>query len=363
MKITNLLRKNVIKLQSYKPSLTLEQISDETGIPPGNIFKLDSGENAYVEKFQNKKVLQEIPFFVYPDPACNTLREKLADYTGVNKEYIMCGNGSDEIIDLIIRGFIDSGDEMIINPPTFPMYEFYGKLSNAKVISVIRNSNFSLNIKQIMQSISPKTKLVFIDSSGNPTSSVTPIDEIEKILKKNVIVISDEAYFEYCNKSAVFLLNRYPNLIILRTFSKWAGLAGLRIGYAIADPQIINVLNSIKAPYNVNSLAQKVACDVLDKKKIYLKEIRKLLTCRDKFIQKLKLFSLIEVYPSEGAYILFKPKIYAKKLQLFLRKKGFLVKLVNQPLLENCIRMNIAKEREIETFIKLLRRYYEKFPV
>lgn len=363
MKITNLLRKNVMNFQPYKPSLTVEQISDEIGVLPNNIIKLDSGENAYMEKNQNKTVLQKTSFFTYPDPACVILREKLVDYIGVNKEYIMCGNGSDELIDLTIRAFIDPGDEIIISPPTFPMYEFYGKLSNAKVVSVIRKSDFSLNIKQIMQSISPKTKLVFIDSPGNPTSSVTPIDEIEKILKKNVIVISDEAYFEYCNKSAVSLFNRYPNLIILRTFSKWAGLAGLRIGYAIANPEIISILNSIKAPYNVNSLAQKFACEVLDKRKIFLKEIKKLISCRDKLIQQLRRFSQLEVYPSEGAYILFKPKIYAEKLQLFLRKNGFLVKLMNQPTLKNCIRMNIVGQKEMDILIKLLRRYYGKISI
>lgn len=363
MNIINLVRKDLKDFIRYQPSPTLEQISVEVGIPSTEIMKLDSGENPYVEKFQQKNLLANVNFYTYPDPMCIKLRKKIAEYTGMDESWIMCGNGSDELIDLLIRVFVSSEEEIVINPPTFPMYEFYGKLSGVKILSVPRTNDFKVNTKGILRSISAKTKIVFIDSPGNPTSVVTSLSTFEKILKENVIVVSDEAYFEYCGKTVLPLMAKYSNLVVLRTFSKWAGLAGLRIGYAIANPALVIQLLSIKAPYNVNSVAQMIACNVLDNRQKYIEEIKKIKVMRSELIKKLQQFPQLTTYPSEGAYVLLQTKGPATDLQVYLRKNGFLVKLINQPLLQNCIRINIVKHNEINLFITFLRRFYAKVSI
>jgi histidinol-phosphate aminotransferase len=359
MNIRNLIRENLRDLEPYKPSLTPKQISVDIGIPVEKILKFDSGENKYVEKFKNRPLLTGLEFYTYPDPLANNLRLKLAEYTGMSSDWIMCGNGSDELIDLVIRIFAAKGDEIIISPPTFPMYECYARLQEARVIRVLRDENLYPDIPKIIQSISKKTKLIFIDSPGNPSSIVVKNEDFEKILKKDVIVVADEAYFEFSNQTVLSLLRKYPNLIVLRTFSKWAGLAGLRVGYMVANPEIINTINSVKAPYNVNSFAQEAACNVLDNRIILLAEINDLVSYRKPLISVLGQFPKLKVYPSKGAYILFKPVGSALDLQQFLRKKGFLIKLINYPKLENCLRMNLIKEKEAEILFKLLKEYYE----
>ncbi|MBI2617481.1 histidinol-phosphate transaminase [Candidatus Gottesmanbacteria bacterium] len=359
MDITKLIRKNVQTFQTYKPSLTLEQISKEINIERENILKLDSGENPYVETLQDKALASGVNFYTYPDPLCIQLREELSDYVRIDKEWILCGNGSDELINLLTCAFVSKGEEIIICPPTFPMYEFYGKLSEAKIIPILRRSNFSLDIEKIQNSISIKTKIVFIDSPGNPSSVVVPQRDIEVLLEEDAIIVSDEAYFEYCGKSALPLLKKYSNLVILRTFSKWAGLAGLRIGYLIARPEVTDILLSIKSPYNVNSVAQKAAEYVLGNRKEFLQIVDRLVAVRKALIEKLQKFPQLSVFPSEGAYILFKPKKSAQHLQSFLKKNGILVKVVNQPLLENCIRINIMMDDDAQKLTMLLRRYYE----
>lgn len=348
-----------MEFQSYQPSQTLKQVVEEIGMDIDNVLKLDSGENQYVESIQEKK-LTDMKFSVYPDPLCQSLREKLSTYTGLGTDQLMCGNGSDELIDLLIRIFISKEDEVIISPPTFPMYAFYAQLAEGKIISIVRNPDFSINVKKIIKAITSKTKLIFIDSPGNPTSVVTSLKDFELLLQNNVIVVSDEAYFEYCGKSVQVLLSKYPNLVILRTLSKWAGLAGLRIGYALGSSEMIRILLSIKAPYNVNSVAQKVAEDVLDKKVQFLQTIRELISYRPTFIQALFDFPDFVIYPSEGAYVLVRPKkTKAEEIQNYFKENGVLVKYINKPELINCLRINIPNQKDGKIIISLLRRFYE----
>lgn len=357
--ITKYIRPELLSFKSYNPSQTLNDISEEIGVPMEKIIKIDSGENIYAEKLLDKKLLSRINFSLYPDPACTILREKLADYTGYGSDFILCGNGSDELIDLLIRTFVSAGEEIIISPPTFPMYEFYGQLSGAKVKSVLRNKKLNIDTKKIIKKITAKTKIIFLDSPGNPTSVITSRMDIELLLKKKIIVVVDEAYFEYCNQTVLQLVKKYQNLVVLRTLSKWAGLAGLRVGYAIANPEIINIMLAIKPPYNVNSVAQETAIIVLNSKDKYLNGIQQLVNLRNEFIENLSKFPYIKVFPSQGAYIIFKPKSKTALIQEFLKKNGILVKVINQQRLENCIRINLMERNDMNKFIFQLRRFYE----
>ena len=348
-------------MKEYVPSPTIEDIAKELGISVGKVMKADSGENPYVPDFTLSGKFKNPAACYYPDPSCKKLREKLSKYMSVSGDRIVCGNGSDELIDLLIRIFISKGDEIIVCPPTFSMYGFYGILAGAAVKEAVRDKeSLKIDAGKISEKISEKTKMIFIDSPGNPTSALADQDEIEMLLKRKVIVTVDEAYFEYCGKTVLPLIQKYPNLVILRTFSKWAGLAGLRIGYAVGDKQLIETVNSIRPPYNVNSFAQKAACTVLDNRQIYLDKLKKIISRREKSVKLLSAFPDLYVYPTEGAYILISPKSDAKKLQSFLRKEGILLKLINSSFLKNTLRMNLLGKKELQRIISALGRYYGK---
>lgn len=358
--IDKLIRPDLRKFKSYTPSLTLKQISSEIGLPVEKIIKLDTGENPYVERLQSKNLLKNMDFYPYPDPYCTSLRNKLSPYTGYSPSWLICGNGSDELIDLLIRTFVLPKEEIIVAPPTFPMYEFFGRLSKAEVRYVWRKKDLTINIPKIIKSISSKTKIVFIDSPGNPAGTLVTYNQLKNLLAKKIIVVVDEAYYEYCQRTVLPLVRTYPNLVVLRTFSKWAGLAGLRIGYLVANPKIVKIISSIKPPYNVNSAAQIMACSVLDHKVNFLTAIRKVVVLRSLLIKKLSQISSIKVFPSFGPYVVFKTKSKTKELMQYLGKNGVLLKLINQPLVNNCLRVNLGRKREIKKLVSLIEKYYGK---
>ncbi len=347
-------------MKPYIPSPTVENIAKDIGISENEIIKADSGENPYAPDFSRLGEIKSLKVCYYPDPSCRKLKSKLSEYLKVSEGKITCGNGSDELIDLLIRIFVAKNDEIIISPPTFSMYKFYGELAGANIKEVLRSkSSLRIDVEKMLMNISDRTKMVFIDSPGNPTSTLIDMYEVEMLLRQQVIVVVDEAYYEYCGKSAMSLLSKYPNLVILRTFSKWAGLAGLRIGYVVACPLIINTIDSIRPPYNVNSFAQEAASLVLDNKRLYLNRLEKIISLREKYVSCLSSFSDLFVYPSRGAYILIKPKTNAKTLQTYLRKEGILVKLINSCFLENTLRMNLPGQEEMKRIISVLEKYYE----
>ncbi len=356
--ITQLFRKDLIDFKPYSTASSLAQISKEIKIPMEQILKLDAGENPYIEKMLSKEILKKTLFYLYPDPLSIELRKALSKYTKANTDMIACFNGSDEALDFIVRLFVSNQDEVITASPTFPMYEFYTKLSGGKIKMVLRNDDLSINVENILKAVNAKTKIIFIDTPGNPTGAITKISDIEKILKKGVVLVCDEAYFEFCGQTAQGLLNKYPNLIIVRTLSKWTGLAALRVGYVLADPRIIEKLLAIKSPYNVTSVSQNMSIEVLKNPNRFLKELKEMISLRDEFVKRLKQFPNLKVFPTQGAYIVVQPKKDVKKVQQFLKSKGILVRLVNQPLIENSLRINICRKKEMEAVIEAFKDYY-----
>lgn len=346
--INSLMRKDIIALNGYSKNIPVEI---------KKFIKLDAGENPYTSLvFKNERV-GIIPFFSYPDPNSTKLRQKISDYLQVSNTSILCGNGSDELIDLIIRLFIEKGDEVILTPPTFSVYELCATLAGAHIIKIQRSKDLSIDTKKIKRKINKNTKIIFIDSPGNPTCVTTSIEQIEELLKTNKIIVVDEAYAEYSGKTVLPLLQKYKNLIILRTFSKWAGLAGVRIGYMLADPIIIKSLTRIKLPYSVNGVGQYLAGKALDKKDELFNRLREQKMIRDKTIKRLKKIVDVFVFPSESAYILIQIR-NANQLNKYNLEKNILIKDVSQPGLQNTLRISIGTEKEMEIFVQTIRRFY-----
>ncbi len=258
------MRPNIKALAGYVPIEPTDILSKQIDIAPGDIIKLDGNENPYGCSDKVSKALADYGcYHLYPDPEQRELRKGLESYISVKSDNIVAGAGSDEIIDLILRLLVEPGDTVINCPPTFGMYKFCTEVCAGKVINVPRKQDFSLDIPAIMKSIRPNTKAIFIASPNNPSGNLSPEKEIGQLLDANIMVVIDEAYAEFSGFTIANLVPKYDNLVVLRTFSKWAGLAGLRVGYGIFPEYLVPYLMKIKQPYNVNIAAQIAALESL----------------------------------------------------------------------------------------------------
>lgn len=311
MKVTNVLnfiRRDIINYDEYKPVPSAWDMKAQQKTSFYNLAKLDAGENTFGP---SPKVIQALARFdgyqFYPDPEYRELRSMLATYTGVPADSIVIGSGGDEIIDLLSRLTLEPNDEIITCPPTFSTYIHSAELSFGKVVSVPRNPDFSVNTDAIIKAVTKKTKIIYICNPNNPTGNVTSLDEIEKILQLDSIVVVDEAYFEFCKITAALLLKRYSNLVIIRSLSKWAGVAGLRIGYGLLHRSLASQLMKIKQPYNVNTAAEVAARAALKDSAYYRKTIATIIRERKKMYAELKKLRSISVLPSDGNYLFVQP--------------------------------------------------------
>lgn len=325
---------------SYTAVPSLEEIAKELGLPIEDIAKLDAGENPYIgfPEISVQQIAEQLAY--YPDPSARKLREALAPELGVSPEMIAIGNGSDELIDLICRLFLESGRKLVDFAPTFPMYKMFAKVAGAEVVEVPRTAEFQLHKDSVK--VVAKGDLVFLANPNNPTGTVIDIDEIKKLLDTGKPIVVDEAYYEFYGETVVPLLKHYGNLIVLRTFSKWAGIAGLRIGYAVANPQIIEKINAIKAPYNTNFIAQAIAQEVQFYKREYLLQIEEQVWARDQFIENVNSLAGWTAVPSQASCLcISSDKFSATDLTSFLRLRGILVRNISKAI-PNTIRISIA---------------------
>ncbi|KAG7651390.1 Pyridoxal phosphate-dependent transferase [Arabidopsis thaliana x Arabidopsis arenosa] len=239
------IRPHLRQLAAYQPILPFEVLSAQLGRKPEDIVKLDANENPYGPPPEVFEALGNMKFsYVYPDPQSRRLRDALAQDSGLESEYILVGCGADELIDLIMRCVLDPGEKIIDCPPTFSMYVFDAAVNGAGVIKVPRNPDFSLNVDRIAEVVElEKPKCIFLTSPNNPDGSIISEDDLLKILEMPILVVLDEAYIEFSGvESRMKWVKKYENLIVLRTFSKRADLAGLRVGYGAFPLSIIEYL-------------------------------------------------------------------------------------------------------------------------
>ncbi|MFQ5578914.1 MAG: histidinol-phosphate transaminase [Anaerolineae bacterium] len=303
----SLIRPAVATLQPYTPILPFEVLSARLGIPAADIIKLDANENPYGPSPRAVEAVAHFPHMhIYPDPESGQLRQALGEYTGLSPDYLLVGHGADELIDLLMRLFISPGDSIINCPPTFGMYPFDAAVNGARVVNVFRRADFSLNLPAIQAALErvPRPKLLFIATPNNPDGLPLAEATLQRLLKLPLVVILDEAYVEFCGHSFIRRVAEHPNLVVLRTFSKWAGLAGLRVGYGAFPPPIINQLWKIKQPYNVNVAGQAAALASLNDRAYLQQNVAKIIAARDAFAQELAHIPWLRPYPSRANFIL-----------------------------------------------------------
>ena len=286
----------------------------------------------------------------YPDPYQQKLKEKLAFVKQIAANQIFIGNGSDECIDILLRTFCEPGkDNIIICPPTYPMYEVSANINDIEVQKALLLSDYQLNVAHIEQLVNPNTKIIWICSPNNPTGNSLDLIDIETILNHfDGIVVIDEAYINFSKqKSFVQSLIDYPNLVVLQTLSKAWGLAGLRLGMCFASPQVIGFMNKVKAPYNINIVTQELALQALEEVGQVNDMIKLLVDMRNALAQVIaSMPHVIQVFPSDTNFILVKiPK--ARQLYEYLLSKGIIVR--DRSALELCedsLRITVGTEQE-----------------
>lgn len=309
------IRDNIKKVLPYVPGKSKKEIAGKYGLKLSEIIKLASNENPLGAP--KKAVAQVIKFAsqisAYPDAEASELREEISRYIGIKKECIIAGNGSDEILELAVKLFLNEGDEAIIPVPTFSLYENLVRLYSGRPVLVPLDEDFQFDCERIIKRISERTKLAFVCSPNNPTGSVISEEDLKRILRSNVVVILDEAYVEFAGISHVKLVNEFENLVVLRTFSKAFGLAGARIGYGVADRRVIDYLLRIKLPFNLNVLSQKAAIGALRDKKHLSRSIKTVREGREFLIKELSMIDGITVYPSRANFLLINLERIGKK--------------------------------------------------
>ena len=372
--LKSLIRPNIINLKPYKPILPFEVLSAQLGRQPGEIIKLDANENPYGPSPLVAEALAEAPYLhIYPDPECRELRAALADYTGLEADYLLVGLGADELIDLIMRLFIEPGDGVVNCPPTFGMYAFDADVNGAKLIEVWRKPDFAVDVAGIEAVFPPHPqplsqwtrgrgegavpKLIFVTSPNNPDGSLLGDDDLKRLLALPAVVVLDEAYVEFGGSSRIHWVKDYNNLIVLRTFSKWAGLAGMRIGYGAFPPDIIAHLWKIKQPYNVPVGSQLAALVSLRDRARLMQHVGQITAQRDRFYAALAEFDWLKPYPSHSNFILCKVEGGRRALDIKqeLAAQGILIRHYDSPGLADCIRISMGAPQSMTRLLEALR--------
>ncbi len=354
-------RSHIAALESYTPILPFEVLSERLGRRPDEIIKLDANENPYGPAPGVRASLADLLFpHIYPDPENRELRAALADYTGMPSETIFAGAGADELIDLIMRLFLDPGDKIIDCPPAFGMYAFDASINAAETISVPRRVDFSLDVTAIEAAASQHApKLLFLASPNNPDGSLLPDEGLLRLLELPLMVVLDEAYIEFAGRehSRLELVLQHPNLIVLHTFSKWAGLAGLRVGYGAFPTQLMPQLWKTKQPYNVNVAATAAALASLREREHQLQIVAGMVRERRRMAGLLAEISFLRVYPSRANFVLCRVEgRIAWELQQTLQDEGILVRHFDKPGLRDHIRISVGRPEHTDVLVAVLTR-------
>jgi histidinol-phosphate aminotransferase len=360
--IEKYVRLDMSRFGAYSACKSPDVIARKLGIPEKDIIKLDANENPYGCSPKVRAALADYPYFnIYPDSAQTELLEEIAAYVGLDKEFIVAGNGSDELIDLLLRLLVSPGEEVITTVPTFDMYRFCTQVCCGKVVEVVRKKDFGVDVAAIKAAVTPKTRLIFITNPNNPTGTVTSEKEILELVLIGLPLVVDEAYYEFCGQTAVTLVPKYPNLMVLRTFSKWAGLAGLRVGYGIFPRNLAEILMKVKPPYSVNLAASVAVRESLKDRDYLLGTVAKMKEERERLFSLLKGVDYLKPIPSRANFVLCEViRGNAYDIQDALEKRGILVRYYNNSLLKNYIRISVGKPRQTDRIIKALNEIGEK---
>lgn len=348
------------KINSYKPGKPIEEVKRALGLE--EVYKLASNENPFVPFFIRKAINNELKNINrYPESGSFYLRQKLAKKLKVCPEQLVFGNGSDELIVLALKAYIEKGDEVVVSFPTFLIYEIQAKIAGAKILRVPA-VNLAYDLEKIAKKVTKNTKIIFIANPDNPTGTYLNRCQVERFLAKipkRVLVFFDEAYFEFVPgdfPQTLKILKKRGNIIVARTFSKAYGLAGLRIGYGVTTKEIAAVLNKIREPFNINRFAQVAAWELLNNQSFVRKTVS-YVNQEKKYLYRELAKCDLSFIASATNFVVVNFKKNTESLNTYLLSKGVIIRELSGWGLPSYFRVTIGLKKENKKFIKHLKEY------
>jgi len=357
-----LLRTDIRDMAVYTPIVPFEVLSARLGRPPESIVKLDANENPYGPSPRALAALAAGRYYhIYPDPEANALRDALSAYTGCPRESLLAGAGADELIDLVLRAVLEPGDAVIDCPPSFGMYPFATAVNGGRHVVVPRRDDFSLDVAAIesVAAAEPRAKVLFVCSPNNPDGGVVDDATLRQLLALPLLVVLDEAYVEFAEASGVRSrlgwVAAYDNLVVLRTFSKLAGLAGLRVGYGVFPDWLRPHLWKIKQPYNVNVAASLAAVAALEDGDWLRDVVGRLVAERERLSRALAAGGRLRPWPSQANFVLCRVgDRRAADLKRALEREGVLVRHFDKPGLRDSLRISAGRPEDTDRLLAAL---------
>jgi histidinol-phosphate aminotransferase len=357
------------EFNTYVPGRSKKEIMEAYGVKEEDIIKLGSNENPWGASPKAKQAIIDSIDEInrYPESNHEYLKEKIAEYAGVDQnQVIVGGDGADELFDVLAKALIDPGDEFIVHPPTYTYYEYVFKQHNAKAVYAkwIVDEN-KLDVDSVLENITDKTKAIFLCTPNNPTGGLIDREDIIRVIEAtDALVVIDEAYWEFAEVNNVDLLDKYDNVFIIRTFSKVMGLAGLRIGYGLSNPELLEKMSRIKPVFSVTVASQKAVIATLSDEKYIAESTRKAIAEREYLYDSINDIDSITIYKSKSNYLLMdirKTGYTAAELSEKLMKKGVIVRDCTsfQQLDEYYIRISVETHEKNERFIEILKGIVE----
>lgn len=355
--VLRFVRPELLAMAGYEPVEPVEVLAARLGVPPERIVKLDGNENLYGPAPAALRALVEHQgYHIYPDPDQRRLRAALAEYVGVPAEYIVAGAGSDELIDLLARVLLAPGDRVIDLVPTFGMYAFTTTVCGGTYVPVPRQPDFSVDVAAVAAAVDARTKLIFVASPNNPSGNLLPCADLERLLALGVPVVVDEAYVEFSGGSVVRLVPERDNLIVIRTFSKWAGLAGLRAGYGVMPPPLARLLMAVKPPYNVNVAAEAAVLASLTERELLAERVQAIVTERERMTALLAEIPFLRPWPSQANFVLCDvTRGEARTLRDGLRRRGIFIRYFDRDGLRDKVRISVGRPEHTDALLAALR--------
>lgn len=357
MGIEKYIRRSLVKAEGYSPSTALVAPDGAIAVPAEEVVRLDCNENPYGCSPRVTSALADYARFnVYPDPQQKEVRQYIAEYTGMPAEHIVASNGGDELIDLIVHLFVTPGDEVIVPVPTFDVYRTATNLSGGKFVPVAKKGDFVVDVAAVKAAITGRTKVIFLTNPDNPTGVLMPQKDIMEVVATGLPVVVDEAYYEFCGETVAPLVRRYANLMVIRTFSKWAGLAGLRAGYGIFPPEIASYLLRIKPPFNLNTAAAAAIKESLKDAAYLMEAVQKISAERERLYAELGRLDFLKPFPSKANFVLCTvTRGNAMEITRQLRQRGILVRCFDNPFLKNSLRISVGRPEDTDRLLQALR--------
>jgi histidinol-phosphate aminotransferase len=354
-------RPGLAEFAEYKPVPPPETLAAQLGIDVRQIIKLDANENPYGAPPAVAAALATLDPSRYPDADARELRAALAAYTGQPVERIVCGNGSDELLELLCRLFLTPDDTAITTEPTFGMYGIAARQHGARVVDVPRDpETFRVDPAAVLAACDDTTRLIFLCAPNNPTGTPLLEADLRAILDAApCVVVVDEAYAEFAGTNYLALVDEYPHLIVLRTLSKFAGLAGLRLGYGVFTPEIAAALWKVKAPYNLNLAAQVAGVAALGSLPWLRDKVARILGGRALLETGLAALPGVRTYPSAANFLLLRMRggpAAADAVYEGLRQRGILIRRYGHGPLIGCLRISVGTEEQNAVLLKEMER-------